>query len=270
MNEPRPAQPPVMPERRAFASLRSIFALMLREMATGYGRSPGGYIWAVLEPVAATMFLSLVFSVLMSAPPLGNSFPLFYATGIVPFTLFMDLQGKVAQSLMYSRPLLAYPTVTFTDAILARFVMNLLTQLLVCYLIFGSALAFFEGWVRLDFLQIAAGLLLGGALALGVGVVNCYIMLQFPIWQQIWSVLMRPMFLVSGAMTTYDMLPADYRSYFLWNPLIHVVGIVRGGFYETYDTDYTSPFYVLAIAMTGLALGLTILRTNYRDLLEKN
>ncbi|MEL6475009.1 MAG: sugar ABC transporter permease, partial [Pseudomonadota bacterium] len=35
-------------QRRRFASLRSIIALMLREMATSYGRSPGGYLWAVL------------------------------------------------------------------------------------------------------------------------------------------------------------------------------------------------------------------------------
>ena len=34
---------------RSFASLRSILALMLREMSTRYGRTPGGYIWAIVN-----------------------------------------------------------------------------------------------------------------------------------------------------------------------------------------------------------------------------
>ena len=31
---------------RRFRSARAVVALMLREMATTYGRSPGGYVWA--------------------------------------------------------------------------------------------------------------------------------------------------------------------------------------------------------------------------------
>ena len=266
---PLPQRPKVS-ERRSFASLRSIFALMLREMATGYGRSPGGYIWAVLEPVAATMFLSYIFSLIMNAPLLGNSFPMFYSTGILPFTMFMDLQGKISQSLNYSKPLLAYPTVTFVDAIAARFLINLLTQLLVAYLIFGGAIYFFEGSMKIDVMWVVLGLLLAALLALGVGVLNCYIILVFPVWQQVWSVLMRPMFLISGALSTLDAMPLQMRQYMLWNPLVHIVGLVRRGFYESYAASYAQPFYVLGVSMVCLLLGLVLLRTNYRNLLEQN
>ena len=41
-----------MARGRSFASLRCVIALMLREMATTYGRSPGGYLWVMLEPIA--------------------------------------------------------------------------------------------------------------------------------------------------------------------------------------------------------------------------
>ena len=37
---------PVIQHTR-FATLRTITALILREMATTYGRSPGGYVWAI-------------------------------------------------------------------------------------------------------------------------------------------------------------------------------------------------------------------------------
>ncbi|MEO0656736.1 MAG: sugar ABC transporter permease, partial [Pseudomonadota bacterium] len=91
-----PAQPDARPanlniakrQRRRFASLRSIIALMLREMATSYGRSPGGYLWAVLEPAAGIAILTLIFSFAFIGPPIGTSFPMFYATGMVPFLAY--------------------------------------------------------------------------------------------------------------------------------------------------------------------------------------
>ena len=53
----KPALQPSRPNRR-FASLRAIGALILREMATTYGRSPGGYAWALIEPVVGTAVLT--------------------------------------------------------------------------------------------------------------------------------------------------------------------------------------------------------------------
>ena len=44
-----------------FRMPRTIVALVLREMATTHGRSPGGYVWAVLEPVAALIVMTVVF-----------------------------------------------------------------------------------------------------------------------------------------------------------------------------------------------------------------
>ena len=66
---------------RQFRTFRTIAALMMREMATTYGRSPGGYLWALVEPIGAVAILTLLFSLAFPAPPMGKSFGLFYATG---------------------------------------------------------------------------------------------------------------------------------------------------------------------------------------------
>ena len=58
--------------KRSFASMRTISALVLREMSTRYGRTPGGYIWSLLEPIAAILFLSLGFSLVIRTPPTRN------------------------------------------------------------------------------------------------------------------------------------------------------------------------------------------------------
>ena len=42
--------------------LRVLFALMLRDMGTRFGRSAGGYLWAVAEPLGGILLLALAFS----------------------------------------------------------------------------------------------------------------------------------------------------------------------------------------------------------------
>ncbi|MDZ4313136.1 MAG: ABC transporter permease [Cypionkella sp.] len=256
------------PRRRRFASFRTITALVLREMATSYGRSPGGYLWAVLEPVAGIALLSAVFALLFRAPALGINFPLFYATGMIPFVTFSSVSAKLAQAINFSKPLLAYPSVTFLDAILARFILNMLTEIMVAYLVFTGILLIFETRVLIDLPIIAEALLLAGALALGVGTLNCFLFTRFPIWQQAWSILMRPMFIISCVFMIYNNLPEFLRGWLWYNPLVHIVGLMRRGFYSSYDAPYVSQGYVLGFSAVCLVMGLIFLRRYQYELLH--
>lgn len=272
-NPPTPSFPkPLVPlgqrPQRRFASLRGISALMLREMATTHGRSPGGYLWALLEPIGGIVLLSLVFSVAFRSPALGISFPLFYATGFVPFLLFSSVQNKVSQSLLFSKPLLAYPNVTFLDAILARFSLNLITELLVGYIIFVGLLLLFETRATPNLAIIVHAYALVALLALGVGTLNAFLTTRFPVWQQIWSIIMRPMFIISCIFFLFETIPQPYRDWLWWNPLVHITGLMRSGFYATYDASYVSPTYVTAFALVAMGTGLVFLRRYHRDLLQ--
>lgn len=265
---PEPA-PRAMP-KRSFASLRAIGALILREMSSTYGNSPGGYMWAILEPVAGVTLLSLVFAAAFDGPPLGISFPVFYATGMMPFLLFTGVQSKVALALMYSKQLLAYPTVTFVDAILARFILNMITELLVAYIVLAGSLLLFENRVHADLPTIALAFGLTGFLALGIGTLNCFLFSRFPPMQQAWSIIMRPMFIISGVFILFETLPEPYASWLWWNPLVHLIGLMRRGFYNTYDASYVSVTYLCIVSLGCMALGLVFLRRYYRDFLNNS
>lgn len=247
-------------QKRPFASFRTIMALILREMSSSYGRSPGGYIWAVLEPVAGIALLSIIFAMAFRHPPLGISFALFYATGMIPFTVFSDVSNKLAQSINYSRPLMAYPSVTFIDALLARFILNYLTEIMVAYLVFTGILVLFETRVIIDIPTIARALVLSGALALGVGTLNCFLFTIFPIWQRVWSIMMRPMVLISCVVLLPEALPEYVQNWLYLNPLVHIIGLLRRGFYTSYHADYVSELYVLGFSGICLVMGLLLLR----------
>lgn len=255
-------------QRRRFAAFRTVSALMLREMETTYGRNPGGYVWAVLEPALGIALLTFIFSLAFRAPPIGINFPIFYATGMVPFLMYSDVSAKVAQSILFSRPLLFYPSVTFVDAIIARFALNFVTQLLVTYVIFFGIIVIFDTRTSPDLVLIVYALAMVGVLSLGIGVMNSYLNMRFPIWARIWAIFNRPMFILSCIFFIFESIPQPYRDILWWNPLVHIVGQMRHAFYPSYDAAYVSIPYVMGIGLTTMLFGLVFLLRYHRDLIN--
>jgi len=256
---------------RSFKTPRTVIALMLREMSTTYGRSPGGYLWAVLEPVGAVGMFTLIVAVGLKIrqPSIGVSFPLFFATGILPFLMYNKIAGKVSTAVTFSKALLSYPGVTFADAVMGRFILNALTQVMVFYLVMTGILWGFETRAILDFGPIVLGLTMAMMLALGIGALNCYLIPTFPVWASLWGILTTPLFFLSSIIYTYEDLPQLGRDILWWNPLVHIVGMVRRGFYPTYEATYVTPVYVFAIAFVTLTLGLLLLRRYHREILNR-
>lgn len=254
---------------RSFPSLRAITALMLREMATTYGRSPGGYLWAVAEPVAGVFVLTWAFSFIFMMPPLGTSFELFYATGMLPFTMFVTLANRIGTALVFSKPLLTFPAVTYVDALAARFLLNLLTELMVIYLVYLTILNVFDTRAVLNMAQISESLAMTAFFALGVGAANAFLFMRFPVWHVFWALINRPLFVISGVFFMYDKLPPLLKEWLWYNPLVHIVGSMRKGFYPTYDDHYVSGLFVVGISLVLLLFGVLMLSAHGKRLLQE-
>lgn len=241
---------------------------MLREMSSTYGRSPGGYIWAILEPMLGIALLTLIFSIGFRSPRLGDNFPIFYATGLLPFMMFMTVSNKMGQAINYSRQLLAYPRVTYVDTLIARMLLAILTSLVVSALILTGILLVFETRTTLVLPQILLAFAMAAALGIGIGTLNCLLISRFPVWQQAWSIFTRPLFLVSGIIFIYEAVPMPYQNWIWYNPLMHVTGTMRAAFYFSYEAVYVSLIYVFALSLATGALGLVFLRRFHRDIQE--
>lgn len=255
-------------KRPRFQMLRTVMALMLREMSTTYGGSAGGYFWAVIEPVLGIALLSVIFSLALRAPPLGSNFALFYATGFLSFSLALTTIGKVAASVKFSRPFMAYPCVTFIDALAARLLLATITGAIVMAIVLGGIMVIYglPLWVDLGSVAMAIGLAI--LLGAGIGSLNCFVMTSFPIYEQIWSIATRPLFLMSAIFFTFDSLPPVAKNILWYNPLVHLVGLMRRGFYPTYKGEYISIGYVVLIGMITLFFGLLLLSRHFKRLME--
>lgn len=237
-------------------------------MSTTYGRSPGGYVWALAEPIGGIILLSLIFSLVSTTPPLGSNFPLFFASGLLPFMMYQTASVNVSQAIRFSRPLLAYPKVTFLDAIFARFALNALTQIVIAALTFAGVIVVFGLAPEFDLWLCLRAMSMAFALGFGVGVVNCYLTGVFPIWQYVWAVANRPLFIASGIFFLIDPLPETVRDLLLLNPVSHAIMQMRRGIFESYAGPLVSEPFVYLVALTLTTLGLLLLRRNHWAILD--
>ncbi|NYS26437.1 ABC transporter permease [Rhodobacteraceae bacterium 2376] len=249
--------------------MRSIAALMLREMGARYGRTPGGYVWALLEPLGMIIILSFAWSLLARSPSLGTSYLLFKGTGLLTLHMFTTLGNQVGRAMLFSKALLFYPRVTWMDAIIARFALNLLVTMAVMTIILTGIMIYEDIRTVLDWGRIAQAVVLTALVGLGVGCLNCYLFQRFPVWQTIWAILTRPLFIISGIIIIYEDFPPIAQAVLWYNPILHLTGIMRDGFYPIYTPQYISLIYIGLWIVIPMVVGLLLLRQFHRDLLNR-
>ena len=252
----------------SFANIRVIAALMLREMTTRYGRSPGGYIWAVVEPIGFIFVLTLVFSTVVRTPPLGTNFPLFFATGYLTFQFYMEISSFASSAIIMNRPLLTYPRVTPIDAIISRVVLQFVTLCVVSILLLSGIIIYYDIHTIFDFVAMIKAVLLATLFGTGVGVANTVIFAYVPAYENVFKIISRPMFLISGVFFVYEDLPNAAQDLLWFNPVVHAVGLFRAGFYPTYEPAYVSELYIGGAGAFFLVTGLFFLSKNKTAILE--
>ncbi|EAV40854.1 MULTISPECIES: ABC transporter permease [Stappiaceae] len=235
-----------------------VFALVVREMTTRYGNKFGGYMWAVLDPVLTIAILTLVFSGIAHVPPLGRSFTLFFATGYAAFYMYRSTSDQVASAIDANRALLNYPVVRPYDAVIGRIVLQVATLFVVNLLLFGG-LWFVVPFEQIDLGPILLASLIAIVLGAGVGASNIVWFHLSSTYQQVWGIINRPAFIISGVFFLPDTVPHPFREYLLWNPLVHVVGLFRTGFYPTYRANYVDMPYIVGLAVFSIVFGLFLI-----------
>ena len=227
-------QRPVRPGPR-FQMPRIVMALMLREMATTYGRSAGGYLWAILEPILGIALFNDI------ANKAGRLNPIFAA---VPGLSQRHLCRYPDRPDPSERP------DPYGDRGHRRHGdrgdLSTAGRLRPSRHLPVPAVRRHAGHGRGH-----AELLPDHGLSdLGTGLVH-------------------PDAAVVPDVFLYGMMPMQAQNILWYNPLIHCVGMMRQGLYPTYAGDYLSPGYVIGVSVVLFVLGLMLLERNYKRLLER-
>ena len=106
----------------------------------------------------------------------------------------------------------------------AKFITDFLTMFVVGVLLSTGIILFYALPVTLDLAAVFNGFLLMGLLGLGVGTLNCVLFGFLPTWRNIWNVLTKPLFIISGIFFIFESLPPQAQAILWYNPLVHGVG----------------------------------------------
>ena len=247
--------------------LQVIYALVLRETKTRFGAHRLGYVWALLEPIIWIATFGAMYYFLGRLAPPGMGVVEFLVTGIVPFLLFRSLATRLTAAVDSNRGLLFYPRVRPLDVVAARAVLEFATHMVVFVLLMGGT-ALVNGRLTLDQpLEVLAGLALAGGLGASLGLSFCAASVYSNVAERLLGpVLMRPLFWMSGIFYSVEALPSAARNVLLYNPVLHVIDLIRGGVFPGYEARHVNAWYPLGWVLVLSFLGLTMERAARRRL----
>ena len=252
--------------RGMLIQLQVIYAILLREVKTRFGKHQWGYAWALLEPAMwIASFASFSLFVHRTTPP-GMSMLGFLATGIVTFELFRSTSSQCLAAISSNKGLLFYPQVRPLDLVLARALLEAATKFVVFALFMGTD-ALWQGNLRINsLLTTLGGLALAGGLGASFGLVLCGLTTLSPTVERIHSPLMRPVFWFSAIFYTAESAPAALRNVMFYNPVVHAIEMVRAGWFPGYQARHVDPWYPVLWILVLLFFGLSLERVARRRL----
>lgn len=242
--------------KAAGTQLRVTGALVLREMRVRFGRSQLGYLWAIAEPLAYILVFSALFTFIGRHPPVGTNMALFFATGILPFTLFRNVGNQLAAAFSANKALLNYPIVQPIDTIYARALLEVATAVFIMLVVFATIVLAMDAPFPHDILRMTEALLLLSLLGFGVGLFNAVVIEHIPSWQNTFRILMMPMLFISGVFFSLESMPPDVRAIVAWNPVLHGVEMFRDGYYSSFRATGLDPVFLLECGLFSTLVSL--------------
>ena len=240
----------------AVTQLRVIGALVLREMRTRFGRTSLGYLWAVLAPVFTISILAALYTAIGRVVPVGDSLPLFLATGLLPYRTCVGLTHRMLTAISSNGALFAFPIVKPLDAIFARSLLETATAFCACFIVLAGIWALGFGSLPTKPLEVAAAFCAMALLGTGIGTINAIVSRFSPSWDTLFSLFQRPLFFISGIFYLPEAVPQPILGWLLWNPLLHGIEWFRAGYYTDYGLHTLDRGYLLTWGVVTLLIGL--------------
>jgi capsular polysaccharide transport system permease protein len=242
----------------SLSQLHVVHAILLRETKTRFGESRLGYLWALAHPVLwIGMFAGLYYALGHSTPP-GMPILAFLTTGIVPFSLFREAATRCLSAIEGNKGLLFYPLVRPLDLVIARAILEAVTQLVVMAFLLGS-MALWEGQLHINsWMETLCGLGLAAGLGSSFGLVCCGLSVYSRSVERLFPALIRPIFWLSAVFHPVESLPRGFREFLLFNPIVHAIELVRDGWFPAYHAKHVDVVYPVTwiLVMSFLGLGL--------------
>lgn len=233
-----------------------LWALLLRESLTRYGRHNIGFLWLFVEPMLFTLGVTAIWTALGSVH--GSDLPIvaFAMTGYSTVLLWRNMPSRCVGALDPNLSLLYHRNVKVLDI----FVSRLLLEAAGATISFVVLSIFFMGigWLQPpeDVLQVIGGWLMLAWFGAGLAILLGALSEESDIVDKLWHPLAYLLFPLSGAAFLVNALPSQAQEMVLILPMVHAVEYLRDGYFGSriiahYDMEYMA---LWNIGLTWVAL----------------
>jgi capsular polysaccharide transport system permease protein len=231
-------------------------ALFLREIQTRFGTQKLGYLWAMVDPLAQIVVFSVIKMAVADGVNLGYDVPVFLATSFLAYNFFKAVVNGSMGAFDANSALFSYKQVKPFDTTVSRFLVEflILTMATLLLIVIGLYIGF--DIVVDEFNMVIFAVMWLGLLAFSWGLFFAVMASFFANFKKVVSLLMLPLFFLSGLFYTVESLPVLIQEYIVYNPIIHFIELIHGSFFKVLDTRFVNYEYMMLWTFIPLFLGL--------------
>ncbi len=239
---------------------RIIWALIMRELSTRYGRDDLGFVWVLAEPLIFATAVASLWSVIRPPFEYGIRVVPFTITGYMPLILVRQTTGFVVNSVRVNHALLYHRHITPLHLFISRFLVEMI-GISFAYILLVVTLNFL-GIMPLpkDVLVLIGGWFLLAWVAFGMALIMGALAEIFEFVERFVQVLTYILIPLSGAFFMASALPPTYRRLAQIFPFIHCFEIMRGAYFGEFLKTYYSAPYAMAWAGGMTVVGLLLVQ----------
>ncbi len=264
MNKPILNQAP----RTSLQVLRDVtFGLLIRELKTRFGSYRLGYAWVLIDPLLMISLFSIMFGMRSQSGFGGVPAQVFITAGYLPFMFFNKVVSQLKSAVSANMGLFCYRQVTPFATFLARFMLEVMVGMVVGIILVLGLIWFGFDAIPTDPLQVILGYLLLMVFSFSLGTIFCVIRMLFQEADKFLSLLMMPLMFISCVMYPLSSIPQQYQHWFLWNPLVHAVELIRSSWIAGYRSPDASWAYFAAVTLVLLTFAMSCYRLTHRRLI---
>jgi capsular polysaccharide transport system permease protein len=246
---------------------RVIWALLLRELSTRYGRQNIGFLWLIGEPLIFALSVTLMWGLIKPEFEHGIRVVPFVVTGYMCLILSRHIIQHGMNCVRANSGLLYHRHITVMHLFIARLALEFVGVSFAFFVIFGFLALIGQMAPPQNLPLVYAGWVLMAWMAVGLALIFGALSEIFEFVERVVGVVTYLMVPMSGAFYMAAWIPGAFRKFLLALPFIHPVEMIRAGFFGEFVTTYYSTPYAIAWGAGLTLLGLALLRL-VRDRVE--
>ena len=241
-----------------------IYALLLQDLTSRFGKSRGGFMWVLVEPIAHLLVPMFIFGFIRQGLVPGVEYPVFLVYGFLPFLLFKSVCLQIVNGVNAAQGLLSYRQVQLMDVFIAKAIAYAMIQAVVFAIVLtGLAMLGFEVLPPRP-VELAGVLALTAMFAFGLGLTLAAIASLVPDSRLLIQIMFMPLYFASGILFPVTRFPDEWQRRMAFNPVLHLVELTRAMGVDGYEPmKYTSLAYPVALTLTLTVIGLMVYRLRY-------